>query len=331
MLVGIGLSAFYWLPLALEWQLVSGELAVEATYFPVPRWTLGQILGLVRPNDNIRYGVDPVVLVLTAASSLALIAGRRRVMAAEWRFVASLWTWVAVGVFFMHPVSQWVWDTLPLLYRVQFPWRFLLVLTVATAGLAGCICGPTRTWAAVGILALLVHVAEWRPIRVFRPYPYPDKASDMVRMNVAPDVLGEWMPRGARQLSGGVKATCSKPCVVTVTGRGAGRLSVLVFASEATLVTLPHYYFPVGWTATFNGQPVTLEAGELGQSRARVLHDADEAARRRGLGVRLTSMGRGRGAGGTPRGKALARELWHRCQRCILGTHPSHRAPVARP
>jgi hypothetical protein len=170
-------------------------------------------------------------------------------------------------VFLLNPASRPVWDSVPFLYRVQFPWRVMLFVTVAAAALAGCIVWRTRAWAALGVVALVVHVASWRPI----PWKarFPSTPADMAGMWVAPDVAGEWLPRRARPLRG-AEARCSRPCTVELIRRDAGRLGFTVQTDGEAVVTLPHYHFPVGWRATFDGRPTVLDVNEDGLMRVTV-------------------------------------------------------------
>src|SRR5258705_8146501 len=81
---------------------------------------------------------------------------------------------------------------------------------------------------------------------------------------VARDVASEWLRRGAYGLRGDrvptVPTCAGAVCRITGFERGTGRLQARVTMIGRARVTLPHYYFPVGWAATFEDAPVPLEA-----------------------------------------------------------------------
>jgi hypothetical protein len=271
-LIGVGLSAFYWLPVVLEWNLVQGDRAATGPYRPVLRISPLHLLGVVDPPTVVPLTLGSVVPALVAVASATLVIRRRRVTRAQWRLVGVLWLWVVLSVFLMHPASQAVWDTLPLLHRVQFPWRFLVVVTVATGALAGCVAAATRPLLALGAAALLVVTLRLPPPLLFR-YPYPHRAADMVSFYVAPDFQHEWLPAGAWAIRDPHVATlCTPGCTAALVERAQGRLQLAVDAAGTASVTVPHYYFPVGWHATLDGVPIALGATPEGLMRVAVPH-----------------------------------------------------------
>jgi hypothetical protein len=130
MVGGFGLAAFYILPAAWErhWvqiaQAVSGEVHPSRNFL----FTRMNDPDFVLFNRKVSWLAVGVIAVTGIA---AIFAARRR------RDFRTLW-WILISaavasVFLMLPPSLWLWNTLPQLRFIQFPWRWLEVFAVVFA------------------------------------------------------------------------------------------------------------------------------------------------------------------------------------------------------
>jgi hypothetical protein len=262
LVAGCGMAAFYLLPLAFEWKLVQGDRAA-LWYYHYSRHFVDPLalVGAAPKRDLVPVYLGPVVPALIAVSTTLLVALRRRVSRAERRLVVAAWVIVAVSVFMIGPASDWVWATLPLVGRIQFPWRFLLVLTVATSALAGSMVAWQRVAMVAGIAALVGTTTT--DITNVRAQQLPATTRDIASVYFIPDVMDEWLPTGAVHLDKNAvprEPRCEPSCTVEGFARDPGRLRVRVVAEGEARLVLPHYFFPVGWRATLDGRPAPLEA-----------------------------------------------------------------------
>lgn len=276
---GVGLAGFYLVPVALEWHLVQGG-RLTFNEAPLPFVELGVLLGLRPPST--RYVAIPVALGLPMLllAGIAAVRGAwrwRTLDGTQRRLIVSMGVLGAGVVWLMHPASQFLWDALPVLRFVQFPARAMLVLTVALACLVGALVArsPASALLAGTLLAgpLLFRGAGFQPTPIV--FPHPDSARGLATTYVAPDGANEWLPRDADVLLAGRAPTapaCTGTCSVAGFERAAGRLRARVTAVGETDVTLPHYYFPVGWQATFDGTPIPLSRAEHGLMRVTLGH-----------------------------------------------------------
>lgn len=144
--LGLGLAAFYWLPVFTERQFVQSENIIQGYFdFHDHFLSLGELLGPAEiqdlgatfPDFRFNVGFGQVILVGVAFTLLFyrfIFLAPARSGLAEFVF----WLVVALGlIFFMLPASVRVWETIPLLAYVQFPWKLLGPLAFATAVLAG--------------------------------------------------------------------------------------------------------------------------------------------------------------------------------------------------
>lgn len=161
--LGLGLSAFYWLPVLTERRFVQNENIIQGyfdfhAHFLSPGELFGpaeiQDLGATFPDFCFNIGLGQGILV-----GLALILlfykfmrdtdehRRTQVDQKKSAFIRvhlrpvlefAFWLVVALGlIFFTLPVSVRVWEAIPQLAYVQFPWKLLGPLALAAAMLAG--------------------------------------------------------------------------------------------------------------------------------------------------------------------------------------------------
>jgi hypothetical protein len=141
LLLGIGLAAFFWLVVFLERDTVNlGSLIGQGDNFDFRTHFLS-LRELLSPAELIDWsasepdyvlGLGLVQWVLAGAGLLGLAAGRsrRRSQAGFFALVA------LVLLFMMLAASRPLWETIPFLPYLQFPWRLLGPAAFALAALA---------------------------------------------------------------------------------------------------------------------------------------------------------------------------------------------------
>ncbi|MDH7485596.1 MAG: 6-pyruvoyl-tetrahydropterin synthase-related protein [Anaerolineae bacterium] len=141
-LLALGLSSIFLLPMLLERQYIVQEQWVRATYqyrqhfvylhqFLSPFWGYGY--AVEGPNDGMSFQLGLLPIVLALAGTLAAL---RR--GAHQRGVALFFAGAtAIVLWLMTASSQAVWRLLPLAALIQFPWRLLSLTSLTLAILAG--------------------------------------------------------------------------------------------------------------------------------------------------------------------------------------------------
>ena len=151
--LSFGLTGFYLLPAAYEQRWVNIGSAVSNNLRLQPSqnflYTRNEVLGHVRFN----WTVSSVAILVMAITGIAAIALRRENVwqkekhgdtGAVWRTMVLLG---ASAIFLMTPFSSILWEYLPKLRFVQFPWRWTAILAVPYAFfLAGAIELKRARW-----------------------------------------------------------------------------------------------------------------------------------------------------------------------------------------
>lgn len=164
LLLGLLLSAFFWLPALLERDLVQ----IEQLYGPADFFygnnflTPAEIVAWPRAadpaqvNPSLAFGLGLPQLLLAAIAFLPGPASHWPAGGRDQRLLLALAA--AILLFMVLPASRILWDRLPLLYFVQFPWRFLgpasLLLAVLAGAGASRLLGPPAVQLGVCLLLL---------------------------------------------------------------------------------------------------------------------------------------------------------------------------------
>lgn len=172
LLLGLLLSAFFWMPALLEARYTTRDLMVGNMYqnhFP----TLSQIFyspwgyGISKPgpSDDMSFmlGLGQWIAIILALFSLSIKSIKNETRA----ILLFLLGVFFVSVFLMLEQSNFIWKALPLLSQFQFPWRFLSLSVFASAA-CGAISfdaltrkiSPKKSLAALVVLTFLIILSN---------------------------------------------------------------------------------------------------------------------------------------------------------------------------
>lgn len=275
-LVAAGLTAFFWAPLLVERSFLS-KSAFNAPRLEEHVWSLSSFLESNFPYD---YSVSSIPFRLGLAQLLLTLGG----LALTRRRSPLWWFWVALGGVAMLAVTPLIlplWRAVELLSIVQFPWRFLTVVSITTALVTGGIVTRAQhAWgqAMLATLVILFAIAGGRPaIALFDTSIYDDIAIDpaiIARYEAGYGAWGagwhrEFLPKWAEAFDGiandaadgyedGEAGALAIPLDSVPDSVGPQKVSleevsptalkVLVQSDAPTTLRLNQFYFP-GWSA----------------------------------------------------------------------------------
>lgn len=137
---GLLLSAFYIIPAWWEQRYVQIGEAATARYSPEKNFLFSR---LNDPDFNwFNWKISAIAVALIVFTLFAIVLSLRQQTGRTnvWWMVASVFT---AAVILMFPFSNLLWRYLPELHFLQFPWRWLLILSVSFA-FFGAMAG--RSW-----------------------------------------------------------------------------------------------------------------------------------------------------------------------------------------
>lgn len=278
---GFAISAFFLLPAWFERQFAHIETLLQGYFNYLAHFvSFGQLLfsnywgygsSQLGPFDEISLGVGVVhwILPLLVLGLLALFKKRKEFWLV---FFFTGFGWMAL--FLSHQKSVWIWDRLPILAFLQFPWRFLILavfsFSVAAGGMAALFVKNRGYKYIIAIASiLLIFYATYFQPRAWLDITDEDKFSGELWEKQLTVSIFDYLPVYAEQPPS--QKAPDKPMVVdgeaeVVSGeKGTNwqRWSVLVSSSEAS-VRLPLYDFP-GWKVWVDKEEVPINhENELG-------------------------------------------------------------------
>jgi hypothetical protein len=129
MTLGIGLAAVYLFPAMLLQKYISIE-AMRTDYFYWENWFLYSELNLLKTYTGKLTIISSTIVAVTVAAFLLARAHKNR----QVRIHSFFWIGVAAfSVFMTSPLSKLIYQLIPTLQAIQFPYRFNTALTAATA------------------------------------------------------------------------------------------------------------------------------------------------------------------------------------------------------
>ncbi len=296
--VGVGLSAFFWLPALTEVRYVlAGQVGGEADLVgrlqPLSQWLSPYPLHRYFPYQGTA-AEHPLglVQVLVAIGGAAALVVHRSSLSRPARLLAALSVAIAAAcALLLLPLSAPAWERLPLLHYLQFPWRLQAVLTLVTAVLAA---GNGLWWSRRRLGAGLVAAVAAATVvgglggLTTEPAHMPGNQAVLSESDISQQGLieydfqtalwlrehgGEWLleylPVWAlpRRSDFFLPAAPESAEPRTASIREAAVLSAGPLSLDLRLTldspgsfTWHRFYFP-GWTVTADGQPVAPRPG----------------------------------------------------------------------
>lgn len=159
--LGLGIAAIYWLPAVSEQQWASLASAVNYRFARIQAsWLFARHAGAIfAEHDRFLRWTSLIAVCMIAIALTGLLVSRMRGrIPGEFRWWFPLAAIPVMVLFLQFPISQPVWDLVPKLRYLQFPWRWLIVVE-APMGIffASAIWTNLRRWriAVVGVCTVL--------------------------------------------------------------------------------------------------------------------------------------------------------------------------------
>jgi hypothetical protein len=275
--LGILLSGLYWLPALFSQQYIRTDQLWSAV-FDFHRWFYPLHGEPLDPGveDPFAQRLFAMIGLTTVMFSLCWLNAYR------WRHVIgrqallSCLLLVAIAWFLMSPYSRVIWETVPELWKVQFPWRISLVLDVATAiallhSLHGWELHRDRISCVVlavvaGLLLYSLSSASiWQRLDPFDSPSWVSSRDQAVREGVdAPEYSTNWNPHDpedeSNPLLNSAQLLYTQANGTVSILRWAPRLIVLQLdLQHATALRIRQFYYP-NWHAETPQGALALQA-----------------------------------------------------------------------
>jgi len=276
--LGVGLAALYVVP-ALYLQDYIHTERLWGEYYDYAKWLF--LNGRDKPDSA--FGARLFIVLIVATSMCGLLSvvayrARRMLRGRE----AGFWLLSVVFVWFMvSPLSVPLWEYLPGLRKIQFPWRFCLLADLAVASMAvfsleGIVRHRDRVSRfCMGIAAVLFGVLALSGGRQAVGYLEPLMPRSIVERYYenlaagydAPEYIPVWATVEPDNLIGTLRVTpkveIAETGDVQIVHRWSREIHLQVQSEDSGVVTIKQFYFP-GWRARDeeSGEDLRLSATE---------------------------------------------------------------------
>ena len=218
-----------------------------------------------------------IAIVLTVALSVPALIVLRRAVDGRYRSVQRVLLASVVTVFFaffmLSRPSFYVWDNITLLQKIQFPWRWLSVLSLLSVLLFSLslplLMSKFQRFSrlvAYPALALVVTIVMFDITQIIIPSaPFPKaKIAQIVETLDTDPIWKGWWPTWAKD-----KAFANNERVmaggreVEITDWDGESKEFIVQSGEPVSIGVKNFYYPL-WKATVNGHPAEVGMDDNG-------------------------------------------------------------------
>ncbi len=261
LLLGIMVSAFYWLPATVEMKytnvlsVVGGGSDYKDHFVCVSQliaspWGYGGSAPGCMDGMSFKIGKVGLIIAVLSLLSVFFIRGKEKRYALVLGVIGAI-----LSVFLLLDYSKFVWDLLPQMAFFQFPWRFLLLVVFFLSFVGGAIISIFPKYIKYIFVAICVISIIVSYKNIFVPSHITTKTSEAyvdkreIWWNTS-KISDEYMPRSFAKPKSEKKISDKKimfntPDVDHRTVRDTSYIhSVAINAKEHSLALLPIAYFP---------------------------------------------------------------------------------------
>ncbi|TAK22901.1 MAG: hypothetical protein EPO26_10000 [Chloroflexota bacterium] len=280
MVAGAGLTAVYWYPAIADRGLVHLERLTTQYFDFHNHFNAG--IDVVQRTLTFEYRFDfaqrfffragLVQIGMAGLGWIVALARRGR------RLDAMFWaTVLAVATLLQSDAAAPIWESVPPLAFAQFPFRLLVLTSLASAMLVGYLADalPAGIWRRFGVVALgaVWLVASFSGLRPILLDLAPGEASEYAlrrieidRSKIGTSTGGEFMPKSAPSdlfaVLDRAPTFSARPIpIVGATSNSLGAISLRLADADGGQVSIDRHAFPL-WSARTDGRALAIGADE---------------------------------------------------------------------
>jgi 6-pyruvoyl-tetrahydropterin synthase related domain len=275
LLLGIGLAAIYLIPaLSMQENVLLKEIATEPHFYFANNFTWRK--QFIYPNFHLFMGYLGFLVILMAIISYLAFTVSRQHIHKNVKKESIYWLLISLTSCLMTlPLSKPLWNLFSILQVIQFPWRFNVVLTVATTALvtlAFYSLNQANIWhnkkALIGISLLFLIILSGFVVAYYNIERLTFDSHTKIKMSQdAPEYRPRWVSKKIfdKYQVHKIAKTFSKAKITS----GKGKLSIqkwqprkIILKTNTTTnveLTIQQFYYP-GWTAKLDDKQISVAA-----------------------------------------------------------------------
>lgn len=273
LILGVGLSAFFWFPAIIERKYILYDVIMKNFWLKrfadfwqiiIPSWGYG--LSYPSTKDSVSHQIGVVHIAIFTLLLVVTPFLRKNRKFLTWSLFVILFS--LIGFYLMQSISRPIWETLPLLYLVQFPPRFL-ILIIFSLSIGTALLIKYLPFNKVMFIILLISIiwANWGYLSTNKKIDVSDNYS--IFLNDSTTAFNEHLPRWAY-----VPENPSNDKIIILNGSGTVSVVKNTSVDVVANIDMPldgqirfnQFYFP-GWKYTIDGKPVEYSYSSSHENR----------------------------------------------------------------
>jgi len=256
LILGLGLSAFFWIPAVYDKQFTIFDTVNVSNYSDY----------FISLNN---FNLLGFIFILGIIISLIFLYKKRNKINI---FFLSI---TIISLFLLSPFSDFIWKNIPFVSLVQFPFRFLSLITLSLAYLAASQLTVLNGKLKIIIGVLYLFVIFFSAKDFLKPQNYENYPDSFYSTNQdTTTVKNEYMPRWVKE----VPVQMPKEKIEIILGEGqisnlstnGNRYNFDFIAKQDSLIQINTVYFP-GWVLKIDRKDTLIVYDENGLIRFRIL------------------------------------------------------------
>lgn len=275
--LALAMSAFYWARMLpeLDWVKHSSHKYFDDTWSYAANY-------LLYPSHFTRFGEDALnlwladmmlvaTILIAVPSVVVFMLGNRKQLG---RYIVAVGVVGAFSVVMSTPVSSVVWDHFDMLQKVQFPWRWLSIVTASGAVFAAVgikraaemLTSGKHHAVAAGIASVLI-VFVFTGVFIMKGATYTPAPALNDQVASTPSATGCecWWPVWAEWPAlGQTERIVANGRAATIGAWYADHKTFEIAPGQPTAATIAVFYYPL-WHATVNGNETQIARTDDGR------------------------------------------------------------------
>jgi len=283
-ILGLGLSSFFLIPGVVEQRLIQVKNLVsdysnyQAHFVTLKQLFLSRFWGdgpsIFGLDDGMSFQIGwPHWWILAPLALGGILWLRKYEKRQNVIILSGLIGLFLFSSFLTHPRSIFIWEKIPIMSFIQFPWRFLglsiFFLSFAGGALAKLeIKGKKFIYILAFSLAIILNVSYFKPLHFSRKVIDSEKLSGLAFDLQRRAAIVDYLPKSAKIAPKG--PVFESPKLLSGAGEISGyevasnRFSFEIKAYEYSEIEIPVMYFP-GWILIIDGNEIMPKIhGDLG-------------------------------------------------------------------
>lgn len=286
-ILGLGLSAYWWLPALIESSLVASKTPFPLIdHFPfvkqliLPSWGYGS--SVWGSGDEISFQIGILNLFVLALGVVIYIIYKNKFKKA----LKPLFLWSTLGflisLVFMNSRTYFIWKLIPFHDFIQFPWRLLIFTTLFTSIMAAVLVEVAKekkkkiAGALIILASILLTFSYFKPSSVFYKNDndylnrfFANRSLEGEKSYVSREyqqysedylLLPNWTEEKPNQLPS-LKYQVANGKILEEQEIKPLSIKLRVFTEEESIITFNNLYFP-GWFAKVDDKKASISPGE---------------------------------------------------------------------